>query len=1142
MTSADIRQSFLDFFEEKKHTIVSSASLMPDSPGLLFTNAGMNQFVPIFLNEQPCPYTPARAADTQKCIRAGGKHNDLEDVGMDTYHHTFFEMLGNWSFGDYFKQEAIDWAWELLTERWKLPKERLYATVYKPGQGDPADFDQQAYDIWKKIFEDAGLDPAVHIIYGNKKDNFWMMGDTGPCGPCSELHMDLTPKGDTQGKLVNGDDPRCIEIWNLVFIQFNANEDGTFKNLPACHVDTGMGFERVCSIMQGTKNFTDFSTQVSNYDTDVFTPIFKKLEELSGITYGGTLVPADSKDLTNEMSNDIAMRVIADHIRTLSCSIADGILPSNDGRGYVLRRILRRAVRYGRQLGFHDLFFYQLVGTIADELGGVFPELRTNQATVEKIIKGEEESFSKTLDRGIDLFNKIAKDVERSATVPVAAASRHPAWSGRAFPVVPVVPAAPGTQYWKRRLPHYEKPWGTYAISFSTHERKELSGASRTIVLDALKHFDSTRYHLLAACVMPDHVHCLIQPVPKEHDKKGNPIFWPLSDLMHSIKSFTAKEINKLEGWDGQVWENEYHDKLIGSDRELGEQQDYILSNPWRVRLVADTEDYQWKFSVATGARQDAQPGDQDGRAPGETETTGTTGTATFPGDKAFELFDTYGFPLDLTELMARERGITVDSAGFEACMTEQRERSKAAQKKSVISVKDNADEKLIPTQFVGFEQKEEVNVEVCNYILDMPAEEGGTVTARLYLSPTPFYGEMGGQVGDTGWIEFGGEKIEIIDSQKSTADSIAAITEQVGLLDEISFPVKASVDTGRRHLIESHHSATHILNWALREVLGTTVQQKGSYVGPDRLRFDFSHIEAMQPAEISKVEELVNGRILHDAGVQWYERPYADVKNDASIIQFFGDKYGDSVRVVDIGGFSKELCGGTHVESTLGIGPFRLVSEGAIAAGVRRIEAICGDALRPYLLTESEKLATSFDQLKAKKVDTALKLAALDADNVENAWSHMLANRDVIEQLREEIKNWEKEQAKANQAELLSQAATLAPEWAKEADRSGSVPILCKHIEGADGKFLQAAIGELKKHFDGVAVLAGDAGDRVALAVSVSPEYVKSVKAGDVIKAMGPHVGGKGGGRPEMAQGGGTDPSGIPAAFDAARKVCAAK
>ncbi|MEM1158326.1 MAG: alanine--tRNA ligase [Verrucomicrobiota bacterium] len=1000
MTSADIRQSFLDFFQEKQHTMVASASLMPDSPGLLFTNAGMNQFVPIFLNEQPCPYDPPRAADTQKCIRAGGKHNDLEDVGMDTYHHTFFEMLGNWSFGDYFKQEAIEWAWELLTERWKLPKERLYATVYKPGEGDPADFDQEAYDIWKKILEDAGLDPAVHIVYGNKKDNFWMMGDTGPCGPCSEVHMDLTPDGDTKGSLVNADDARCIEIWNLVFIQFNAHPDGSFKNLPACHVDTGMGFERVCSIMQGTKNFTDFSKQVSNYDTDVFAPIFSKIEELSGKTYSSTLledIEAEGPDFeirNSKFEIDIAMRVIADHIRTLSCSIADGILPSNEGRGYVLRRILRRAVRYGRQLGFHDLFFYQLVGTIADEMGDVFPELRSNQATVEKVIKAEEQSFSKTLDKGISLFdNKIFSN----------------------------------------------------AIVTQLHKDGFL----------------------------------------QSHGSNA-------------------------------VW--------LGEDEEIPEEVEYNS-----MRIHKQTDDGKSEF-IAKYTFDELRNGAWKKY---------TSQKPIVSGEDAFKLFDTYGFPLDLTELMARERGIAVDVAGFEQCMTEQRERSKAAQKKSVISVKDKTEENLIPTEFVGFENKADVNVEVCNFILDMPAEEGGTVTARLYLSPTPFYGEMGGQLGDTGWLEFGGQKIEIIDTQKSTDESIAAITEDVGMLEDISFPLKASVDAGRRHLIESHHSATHLLGWALREVLGNTVQQKGSYVGSDRLRFDFSHIEAMKPDEIDKVGELVNDRILHDAGIQWYNRPYAEVKHDPDIIQFFGDKYGETVRVVDIGGFSRELCGGTHVDSTLGIGPFRLVHEGAIAAGVRRIEAICGDALRPYLLNEQEKVAAVYEQLKSKKSDTKLSLTRWDEEMVQVGWDALSGNRDVIEQLREEIKQWEKDQAKAKQSELLSQAATLAPEWARQADYSGSIPVLIQHIAGGDGKFLQVVLGELKKHFNGVAVLAGDANERVALAVSVSPDYVKTVKAGDVIKAMGPYVGGKGGGRPEMAQGGGTNPSGIPAAFETAKALC---
>ncbi len=420
MTSAQIRQSFLDFFREKEHTVVPSSSLLPDSPNLLFTNAGMNQFVPIFLGQQSAPYQPPRAVDTQKCIRAGGKHNDLDDVGLDTYHHTFFEMLGNWSFGDYFKKEAIEWAWELVVERWGLPPQRLYATVYKPGPGDPSEFDQEAHDHWARLFTKAGLDPAVQIVNGNKKDNFWMMGDTGPCGPCSELHIDLTPQGDTKGALVNMGDARCIEIWNLVFIQFNANADGTFVPLPARHVDTGMGFERVSAMIQGTKNFTDFTRLISNYETDVFRPIFDEIEKLSGKRYTSTLPKTGNTGETGQEQIDVAFRVIADHIRTLSFAIADGIQPSNEGRGYVLRRILRRAVRYGRTLGFHEPFFFDLVDVLVRSMSAVFPEVKAKQQLVEETIKREEEAFNRTLDKGIAMFEEAAsfRNVEaRGASV-----------------------------------------------------------------------------------------------------------------------------------------------------------------------------------------------------------------------------------------------------------------------------------------------------------------------------------------------------------------------------------------------------------------------------------------------------------------------------------------------------------------------------------------------------------------------------------------------------------------------------------------------------------------------------------------------------------------------------------------------------
>src|SRR5215216_3221584 len=467
MTSAEIRQSFLDFFKSKQHTIVPSSSLMPDSPNLLFTNAGMNQFVPVFLGQKKAdvskwagvvPALDTRAADTQKCIRAGGKHNDLEDVGLDTYHHTFFEMLGNWSFDDYFKKEAIEWAWELLVERWKFPAQRLYATVYQPGPNEPSEFDQEAYDHWARLFREADLDPKVHVLSSGKADNFWMMGDTGPCGPCSEVHMDLTPDGDTRGVLVNKGDPRCIEIWNLVFIQFNANPDGSFTPLPQRHVDTGMGFERAVAIIQGTKNLKDFSGTTSNYETDVFRPIFDEIEKLSGKKYASSLPdPSQPPTVNSQLATDVAFRVIADHVRALSFAIADGIIPSNEGRGYVMRRILRRAVRYGRTLGFHEPFFFKLVDVVAKIMGDVFPEVRTQQSKIKNTIRREEEAFNKTLDRGIELF-------EREVARILGSAGLQPARSG-------ILPdASHGASFTKRRLPHYERPHGIYHVTFSTRD------------------------------------------------------------------------------------------------------------------------------------------------------------------------------------------------------------------------------------------------------------------------------------------------------------------------------------------------------------------------------------------------------------------------------------------------------------------------------------------------------------------------------------------------------------------------------------------------------------------------------------------------------------------------------------------------
>jgi len=595
MTSAEIRQSFLDFFREKKHTIVPSSPLLPDAPNLLFTNAGMNQFVPIFLAQQKPSWKPPRVADTQKCIRAGGKHNDLEDVGLDTYHHTFFEMLGNWSFGDYFKKEAIEWAWELLVERWKFPPQRLYATVYQPGPGEPSEFDQEAYDHWARLFREADLDPKVHVLSSGKADNFWMMGDTGPCGPCSEVHIDLTPDGDTRGALVNKNDPRCIEIWNLVFIQFNANPDGTFTPLPQRHVDTGMGFERAVAILQGTKNLTDFSGTTSNYETDVFRPIFDELEKLSGRKYTSTLpdlqgsppgpdvaiggspiekVAASRVRSPEQMQIDVAFRVIADHIRALSFAIADGIIPSNEGRGYVLRRILRRAVRYGRTLGFHEPFFFKLVDVMAKTVGNVFPEVRTQQSKIKERIRREEESFNKTLDTGIQIFETYVRGlvsaVERSSIV--------------------------GSQFLKN-----EKGESGFAERYAAY-------------------LPTTRF--------------------------GQP-----------------------SGWD-----------VISGYSRFGDQYPLVMQVLMeKLHKATSTTDAKSLIeAIATVSHR-------------------------IEGDFAFKLYDTYGFPLDLTELMARERGLTVDVAGFEKLMDEQRERARKAQKKEEITVEEGELE-VEPTKFLGYD------------------------------------------------------------------------------------------------------------------------------------------------------------------------------------------------------------------------------------------------------------------------------------------------------------------------------------------------------------------------------------------------------------------------------------------------------
>ena len=866
MQSEAIRQSFLDFFEAKKHTVVASASLMPTSPNLLFTNAGMNQFVPYFLNETSPPYS--RIANSQKCIRAGGKHNDLDDVGFDTYHHTFFEKLGNWSIGDYFKKEAIEWSWELLTEVWGFPKERLYATVYKPDVNDPSEFDQEAYDYWEAIFKKEGLDPKTHIHYGNKKDNFWMMGETGPCGPCSELHVDLTPEGDTQGSLINKDSPWCIEIWNLVFIQLNAAVDGTYQALPARHVDTGMGFERIAGIMATTQQFTDFSNPPSNYNSDLFKAIFEAIESMCSHKYGYTM--PESRTFKNETeSNDCAFRVIADHIRTLSFSIADGIIPSNEGRNYVLRRILRRAILFGRKLNLPSGFFTELSKTLIKQMGTAYPELVDQKTTIEKVIANEESAFNKTLERGLQLFDKMSA--------------------------------------------------------------------------------------------------------------KGS-----------------------------------------------------------------------------------------------------------ITGEEAFSLYDTYGFPFDLTALIAEERKLSIDKSGFDSCMNQQKERARSSQKKEVVLTAE--DSNLTKTDFKGFDLNSEVfSAEIISI------ESVDENTSAIILDQTIFYGEMGGQIGDTGTLTTNdGTAYSVIDTQVKNGIYLHLVETQETLKGTVSL----NINLERRQAIQRHHSATHLLNWALRSTLGTHIQQAGSSVTENRLRFDFSHFEAIDSKTLQAIEQSINEKVMKNSFVETYEVAYKNKLED--VVAVFGEKYGDQVRVVDIGGFSKELCGGTHVQATGEIGLVKIISESGIAAGTRRIEAICGGTA--YTLAEER-----FTQVDA--------LA-----NKFNCNSEELANR--VDALIDSKKQLEKELKRFHQKALSEQVDKLAESVEIIGDK---VSYLHSCVIVSDSNDLRNLGNQILSKLDsGLVVLASNTNGKTQICAALSQEAVaQGYNAGSIVKEICETLGGRGGGKANFAMGG---------------------
>ena len=951
MTSTEIRQSFLDFFSSKEHTIVPSASLLPQSPGLLFTNAGMNQFVPYFLGTENAPYSPPRAADTQKCIRAGGKHNDLEDVGYDTYHHTFFEMLGNWSFGNYFKKEAIEWSWELITKVWKIPAGRLYATVYSPSEGDPSEFDQEAYDFWKVLFEKEGLDPAVHIVNGNVKDNFWMMGETGPCGPCSELHINLAPDGDAaKGReLVNADSDQCIEIWNLVFIQYNAEADGSFRDLPAKHVDTGMGFERICSIMQNTDGLTNFNKRISNYATDVFSPIFCQLEEMSGCKYVD-IYPHDpgANDDPKLLEQVIAFRVIADHLRTLSLSIADGIQPGSNGRNYVLRRILRRAVRYGRALGFsgNTLFLSKLVDTLADQLS-VFPELGEKRQLVKDTLDREEKSFNSTLDRGLNLFAKVSEPLEKGAT---------------------------------------------------------------------------------------------------------------------------------------------------------------------------------------------------------------------FPGDVAYDLFSTYGFPTDLTELLCRENSYCWDQAAFEKAEADHKATGKKGEQTEIVRAVDISTN--VVTEFVGFDA-----IASPAKVVEVFKREEGTF---VITDKSPFYVEKGGQVGDTGTLD--GFRVS---SVMQVGDAIVHLLPVDADVTEGS-EVILSLNEENRSAISAHHTATHILHWALHEYISKEASQAGSLVSADRLRFDFNS-EALTKEQVKTLEKAVNEKIAEKSVVSWKEVKHTDIKEREDIMQFFGDKYGEDVRVVQVGGESKalngysmELCGGTHVSNTRDIGHFVIKKEEAIASGVRRIEAVCGQAAKDYIKEElkaaSEKtveyIGKSLKTLgvfsKLRKTKKVIKDAAeplkefeeffsekvssnIDVDRIKKAFKESREEDSKPEDLFDELKEsvtlptFEMPQPLVDLGKKLEDQRVNLEKVIKKANSANAAKIADElletelNIEGntvfsieGDPSLLQELLNGFKKrqYPHGAVIIVNDGSKLHLGAYAGEAAQASGIMAGKLIQTLAPIAGGKGGGKPDQARG----------------------
>jgi len=927
-TSEEIREDFLEFFEQRGHEIVPSASLVPEGDStLLFTNAGMNQFKDVFLGTGQRPYS--RAVDTQKCLRVSGKHNDLEEVGHDTYHHTFFEMLGNWSFGDYFKAEAIQWAWELLVDRWGLAPDRLYATVHEGDDGFGLDADEQAYDLWCRETPIA----EEHVLYEPSKENFWMMGDTGPCGPCSEVHVDLRPdhkRDETPGvELVNADHPQVMEIWNLVFIQYNAQTDGTLEPLDDQHVDTGMGFERLVAVLQGEE---------STYDTDLFAPLLQAACNLSprdDVRGYDDLVIDDPEEREQVR---IALRVVADHIRAIAFAMTDGVMPGNTGRGYVLRRILRRAVRYGYQtLALDEPFLHRLVDPLSDKMGGQFEALRDQVDYIQKAIRSEEESFLETLGTGIDFFERV---------VP-------------------------------------------YVVD--------------------------------------------------------------------------------LAGTDGEAT-----DEILGQLQ--GDRQAMNLLEKAYVDADGESDTLRSFASVAR--------------------------TKALPGPVAFLLHDTYGFPVDLTRLMARERGLSVDMEGYEELMNRQQRRARAASSFEVDQSDVHAWQPVIDGEassvFVGYDREEVTDAEI-RAVRVVDTDED--TQYEVELSHTPFYAESGGQVGDTGVLRIGDTEVPVTDTQQ-VGERIAHTVPSVP--DALDAPVTARVDAERRRRIRTHHTATHLMHAALRDALGDHVQQKGSLVAPDRLRFDFSHFDAVDAETLRDIERRVNDVIRRNIPKQEERDVPIDEAMDRGALALFDEQYGDRVRVITFDpDYSMELCGGTHVDATGEIGLFRFLSEGSVASGVRRVEAVAGPAAYRHVTEHLDELERARRQFRSVQEPLPDAVAALQEE------------RDA---LRDEVDRLRHQQLSSRLDDLIADQATAVD----------GLTVVAGRIDRADMDDLQTLGQELRDKLGagavGVLGSVGEEGEKVHVVATVADDLIeeRGLRAGDLVGTLGEQLGGGGGGRPTLASAGG--------------------